>query len=257
MASSLAKTSRIKPQENLKLVLFDEVNGLCPKCYKPLMNNKNQKLTKLYEVAHIYPHSPLPHEIELLKNEEKLNEDLEHEDNLIVLCRDCHKIFDHPRTVEGYREMVKIKKELQRICALKKNWYENKLENEINEVIESLVNLKEEASAKLAYEAMKIDEKASEELTFMIRIKVKGYVQYYYTHIKNRFAEIDKIKPYTSDTIFSQVKKYYLKLKKDGADQNQIFSALAEWIYSITNVKNNEVAEIFVSFFIQNCEVYS
>ncbi|EEH69470.1 hypothetical protein HMPREF0023_1079, partial [Acinetobacter sp. ATCC 27244] len=73
----------------------------------------------------------------------------------------------------------------------------------------------------------------------------------------NRFAELDKVKPYTSDTIFSQVKTYYLQLKSNGADQNQIFTALSDWIYSVANVKNNEVAEIFVSFFIQNCEVYS
>ncbi|MFV5503211.1 ABC-three component system protein [Acinetobacter sp. 226] len=257
MTLSSGSSSRIKPTENLKIVLFDEVNGLCPKCNKPLMKNKKSQLTKLYEIAHIYPHSPHPHEIELLKNEIKLNEDLDHEDNLIALCRDCHKIFDIPRTIDGYREMIEIKKELQRISRQKKLWHENKLDDEINEVIASLVLFKGDASAELSLTAMKIDEKADENLTFMIRLKIKNYVQYFYTHIKSRFAELDKVKPYTSETIFSQVKTYYLKLKKDGADQNQIFKALTEWIYSVTNNKDKEVAEIFVSFFIQNCEVYS
>lgn len=40
MTLSSGSSSRIKPTENLKIVLFDEVNGLCPKCNKPLMKNK-------------------------------------------------------------------------------------------------------------------------------------------------------------------------------------------------------------------------
>lgn len=89
MTVSSGGNSRVKPSPNLNLELFDEVNGLCPKCYKPLLDNKNSKKTKLYEVAHIYPHSPRPHEIELLKSEIRLNIDSDHEDNLIALCRDC------------------------------------------------------------------------------------------------------------------------------------------------------------------------
>ncbi|WP_223804359.1 MULTISPECIES: HNH endonuclease signature motif containing protein [Acinetobacter] len=154
MTLSSGKNSRIKPTENLKIVLFNEVNGLCPKCNKPLMHNNKNQLTKLYEIAHIYPHSAHPHEAELLKNEEKLNDDLDHEDNLIALCRDCHKIFDIPRTIEGYREMIKIKRELQRISRLKNHWYENKLESEINDVINSLVNLTTIATAELSLKAI-------------------------------------------------------------------------------------------------------
>lgn len=256
MTTSSEKNTRIKPTDNLQLILFDEVNGLCPKCKKPLMKNKSKQKTKLFEIAHIYPHSPRPHEVELLKNEIRLNDNLDHEDNLIALCRDCHKIFDNPRTVEGYREMIVIKKELQRLYKLKILWYENKLDNEINEVIKSLLNLKSEALAELSLSALKIDEK-DKDLSFILKLKIKSSVQYFYTHIKDEFAELDKIKPYSSDTIYSQVKTYYLKLKKEGADQNQIFRALAEWFCSVTSVKDNDIAEIFVSFFIQNCEVYS
>lgn len=256
MTTSTGKVSRIKPTENLLIILFDEVNGLCPQCNKPLMNNVKKQKTKLFEVAHIYPHSPHPHEIELLKNEIRLNDDSDHEDNLIALCRDCHKLFDNPRTIEGYQAMVALKIELQRLYKLKTLWHENKLDYEINEVINSLVNLKDEARAELSFSALKIDEK-DKDLNFILKIKIKSYVQYFYTHIREKFAELDKITPYSSDTIFSQVKTYYLKLKKEGADQNQIFRALTEWFCSVTEVKSVEMSEIFVSFFIQNCEVYS
>lgn len=256
MVASSGKSSRIKPTDNLLILLFDEVNGLCPQCNKPLMTNRNKQKTKLFEVAHIYPHSPHPYEIELLKSEIRLNDNPDHEDNLIALCRDCHKVFDNPRTIEGYREMVAIKKELQRLYKLKTLWYENKLDFEINEVINSLLNLKDDALAELSLSALKIDDK-DDGLSLMLKQKIKSCVQYFYTHIKDKFAELDKIKPYSSETIYSQVKTYYLKLKKEGADQNQIFRALTEWLCSVTDVKDVEIAEIFVSFFIQNCEVYS
>ncbi len=51
----------------MSLVLFDEVSSICPKCNKPLMKRSKGQMTKLYEIAHIYPNSPRPHELELLK----------------------------------------------------------------------------------------------------------------------------------------------------------------------------------------------
>ncbi|MFQ2044281.1 ABC-three component system protein [Aeromonas veronii] len=57
--------------------------------------------------------------------------------------------------------------------------------------------------------------------------------------------------------MYSQVKTYYIKLKKQGLNQTQIFSALTDWLKNSTSHKNSEAAEILVSYFVQNCEVYS
>lgn len=241
--------------ENMKIVLFDEVNGICPKCTKPLMKNA-VRLTKLYEIAHIYPHSPLPKEVILLENEERLGNHVDDLDNLVPLCKDCHKIFDHPRTVAGYREMVAIKKELQRIAQLKNEWYENSIDKEINSIIESLSEYNGESTVELSLEAIKIDDKADSTLHALTKIKVRNYVRYFYNEIKHKFSELDKIKPYTSDTIYSQVKTYYFKLKKLQLDQDQIFKAMASWVSSSSGNNNIDASEIFVSFFIQNCEIY-
>lgn len=254
MASSQSK--RKKPTENMGLVLFDEVSAICPKCNKPLMKRKGV-MTKLYEIAHIYPNSPRPNESELLKDEIRLNEDVDHEDNLIALCRDCHKIFDNPRTVEGYREMVAIKRELQRLSKLKNGWFDNSIDEEINEVIDALASFSGEALEELSLDVIKVDEKSDETLNILVKLKIKNNVKYYYPEVKSKFAEMDRAAPYTSDIIYSQVKTYYIKLKKDGLDQTQIFSALTEWIKNTVGCKNTEVCEIIVSFFVQNCEVYS
>lgn len=255
MANSESK--RKKPTENMGLVLFDEVSGICPKCNKPLMKRSKSQMTKLFEVAHIYPNSPRPHELDLLKDEIRLHEDVDHEDNLIALCRDCHKIFDNPRTVAGYQEMVAIKQELQRLSKLKNGWFSSSIDDEINEVIETLVSFSGEAIEELSLDALKVDEKSDETLNNLVKLKIKNNVKYFYSEIKSKFSEMDKGTPFTSDTIYSQIKTYYVKLKKEGLNQTQIFSALTEWIKKSANCDNTEVSEILVSFFVQNCEVYS
>ncbi len=249
--------TRKKPTENMGLVLFDEVGGICPKCTKPLMRKSKSKMTKLFEIAHIYPNSPRTHEVELLKSEERLSENVDDESNLIALCRDCHKIFDNPRTIDGYREMVSLKKELQRLSGLKKGWFDNSIDYEINKVIASLASFTGEALEELSLEAITVDSKSDETLNGLVKLKIKSNVRYFYSDIKSKFAELDKAEPYTSDTIYSQIKTYYLKLKKKNLDQTQIFSALTDWIKNSTDCENTEVSEILVSFFIQNCEVYS
>ena len=86
--------------DNEKMVLFNEVDGRCPICGKPLTNTKNGQIIKMFEVAHIYPANPRPEEIELLKDEERLSKDVNSLDNVIAVCRICHKKFDTPRTIE-------------------------------------------------------------------------------------------------------------------------------------------------------------
>ena len=73
--------------DNEKMVLYNEVNGRCPICGKPLTNNKNGQIIKIFEVAHIYPANPRPDESELLKDEERLSKDVNSLDNVIAVCR--------------------------------------------------------------------------------------------------------------------------------------------------------------------------
>lgn len=221
------------------------------------MKKKGGVRTKLYEIAHIYPNSPRPHEEKLLKNEERLGKDVDDESNLIALCRDCHKVFDNPRTIEGYRDIVSIKKELQRLSSLRKSWFDNSIDHEINKVVASLGLFKGGAVEELSLDAIAVDSKSDETLNALVKLKIKNNVLYFYSDIKSKFSELDKGEPYTSDTIYSQVKTYYLTLRKKNLDQTQIFSALTEWIKNVTDCESTEVAEIIVSFFVQNCEVYS
>lgn len=257
-AATPPKKTRKSQPEKIKLALHDQVQGMCPKCGKFLLSKTRQR-TKLFEIAHIYPFSPTPDEVELLKGEERLHEDSDHEDNLIPLCSDCHKIFDNPRTVEGYREMLQLKKELIQEYKLKVERNDNNIDPAIDTIIHAFSNASEDEleAAPLSYEALKLDEKADETLKVSTKRKIQSNITYYYRTVQAKFTEADKLEDGTSDIILSQVKAYYLILKREKLDQTAIFRAMVQWIKSKSPASHDDDIEVVVSFFIQNCEVYS
>src|ERR1700754_3090759 len=94
--------------------LCTEVNQACPNCGSALFISKGGKRWRNYEIAHIYPLNPTAAEIQLLKGEKRLSSDPNHEDNLMPLCFSCHNIFDNPKTITGYRDLVKKKEDIIR-----------------------------------------------------------------------------------------------------------------------------------------------
>ncbi|MBF2595398.1 HNH endonuclease, partial [Listeria welshimeri] len=76
--------NRVNPTSNMKLLLYNQVDGRCPFCGKNLHYVKNQIQT-LFEVAHIYPANPKSYESELLKDVPRLSEDVNSIENLIVV----------------------------------------------------------------------------------------------------------------------------------------------------------------------------
>ena len=86
--------------------------------------------------------------------------------------------------------------------------------------------------------------------------KIHRNVQDYFYIIKNKFIELDSISPTTTEIISLQIRTHYLLLRKQNQNQKEIFDALVEWMTKRTNQNNYEAAEIIVSYFVQNCEVF-
>ena len=178
------------------MVLYNEVNGRCPICGKSLTHTKKRQIIKMFEVAHIYPANPLPEETELLKNEEYLSEDINSLDNVIAVCRICHKKFDTPRTVEEYRSWVRLKKKLLQDAKLKNTYALFNVEEEIAEILKNLNDESlEEELVRLSYESLKIEQKANKTLPFAIKRTIKNEVVDYFDYIH-------KIKKYAYFFIF-------------------------------------------------------
>ena len=225
------KENRKTFTENDKLVLFSEVNGVCPNCPNTLMYNKNKKNYKRFEIAHIYPLNPKPEEKELL-SEQILSTDPNSLDNLICLCVDCHTQFDKPRTVSEYRKLSILKKSLIKKNKEKEIWNNTKLEKEIFEIIDFLSDEEFDISSKdiLNYDPKTIDSKIDDSITFLTKRNIHRNVQEYYTPINTKFSELDKLAPLTTETISAQIRTQYLTLSKKNSNREAKRKFLMEWL---------------------------
>lgn len=249
--------SRRKYGEADKIYLVSQVDGKCPLCGVQLFYTKGTRTHKAYELAHIYPLRPSKQEIEELKNEVRLHDDVNHPDNLIPLCLSCHGKFDKPRTAKEYRELAKKKQECIRWSKQQEIQSSYHIESEIKRVIDRLYELNiSDDIASIEYDPKRLESKLDQSMSTLSRQKIKNNVADYFQYIKSVLAEVDRENPNASELICAQVKAYYIKQKSLGLDQQDIYGNIVNWIYAKTNPRTIDSSEIVTSFFIQNCEVF-
>ncbi len=249
------KRKKLTPNESA--ILLTETGNMCPLCTKSLMYEKNGRNEKLFEGAHIYPLNPTKVEIELLKDEVRLDENVNNLKNIIAICVDCHTKFDNPRTVEEYRKLLNIKKNILIINQTRAKYYDYQIETEIKQVIKMLVEEFNEVSAiPLNMNALKLDIKANKTLTLITKKKIRNEITDYYLYIREQFSQLDKQNSKSFDAIASQIKTFYIILSKTENSQEVIYGQLTEWLSKKTDNSSLGACGIIVSFFIQNCEVF-
>ncbi|KAA6474136.1 MULTISPECIES: ABC-three component system protein [Bacillus] len=250
--------NRKKLTENQNAILLSEVENMCPLCAKSLMYEKNGRNQKLFEGAHIYPLNPSSEEIELLKKEERLHEDVNNLSNIIALCGDCHKKFDNPRTVEEYRKLLSIKKNILVKNLTRAKYHDYQIETEIKQVIKLLVEeeFNEAPTNILNLTALKLDQKANKTLNGITKRKIRNEITDYYLYIKQQFKQLDKQYPNSFDVIATQIKSFYLIISRSETSQEVIYEQLTEWLSKKTENSSLGACGIIISFFIQNCEVF-
>lgn len=244
--------------DNEKQLLFDEVQGRCPLCGQRLTHKKNGRVYKTFEVAHIYPANPRIEETLLLKNEERLSEDVNDLSNVLATCRICHKKFDTPRTVEEYRSWVRLKRKLMQDNAMKDTYALFNIEADIKTVMEKLNSASiEEEIVPLSLDSLKIDEKANTSFPYALKRSVKNNVVDYFNLIRQNFVDIDKTTPYKFNTVAAQIKSFYSKCMQISDNQEQVYYILVDWLDEKTEHYSKQACEVLIAFFIQDCEVFS
>lgn len=190
--------------DNEKLLLYNEVDGRCPMCGDNLAYQKNNRIYKSFEVAHIYPANPKKEEKETLKDVLRLDSDVNSMKNVIAVCTKCHTIFDNPRTVQEYNKWYYIKKKLVSTAEMKSTFSLYTIESEIQTILEKLNDEQvEKELIELSLNSLKVDEKADETLPYAIKRSIKNDVVDYFDYIKRLFTEIDKLTPKKFDTLAS------------------------------------------------------
>lgn len=246
---------RRKPTQSDELLLIDECGGVCPLCGSSLIN-KNGKKKKLFEVAHIYPNSPTSEEKATLSNVERLGDNSEDIKNWIAICPKCHKEYDFHKTRNEYIKVLNIKKKFSAINDVKQLLSEKSIENELSQIISNLCNLTAEEFKdieKLSYEALSISEKIND---FLLYKDISQKVIDYYLFIKEQFNLQEQNGSKVSlETIAANIKHAYYTCKSNKLNEKQIFSELTNWL--ISKVHSEVIpAQIIISFFVQNCDIY-
>lgn len=251
----LVERIKITPQMSIKYLL--EVDGCCPKCGKYLLRNKKDLPHKEYEIAHIYPNSPIQKEKDELDGLERLGENCEDFKNKIALCRSCHRYYDDNKTKEEYLELVAIKKQLLKKEDTKKKISKVEIEEDIRLIIKDISNVSGEkiANIKLEYKALKISRKI-EDKYLMLKCKVSSYACNYYNFIRETFRNYEKQGIVDFDIVAQQVKLAFISCAKTNDDKSDIFNLMVEWVKSKTQNSSTEACEVLISFFIQDCEVF-
>lgn len=244
--------------ENQYIILYNEVDGVCPLCTISLMYEKAQSLHKRVNLAHIYPHSPTQDEEKLLENVEKLYiDDVDDIKNIICLCPNCHEEFDKPRTLDGYNNLLNIKKELLQNREVKKEFYNHHIEEDIKQVLNVLADddLTIGELINLVYNPATIDNKLNRTIKPLTKKKIKNHVSDFYHIVKQEFQNIDAVKINKATLIATQIKSFYLKSMGKSTNQEDIFNYLVEWLDKKTLV-SKDASSIIIAYFVQNCEVF-
>jgi len=256
------KTAASKPNDRVKiskpeeLALCAQVDGACPLCGAPLFLKKAGRNYRQFEIAHIYPLHPTPSEVALLSNEEHLSDDKNSSENLIPLCFSCHSMYDDGKTLDKYREMVKIKKELLREGQQKQIFLQYEIEAELNEIIDFLCDDAADFPIQDSFQAKRVDEKLDRSVRPLTKQKIKNDVSSFYLFVRDRFSDLERVDPNKAVLIAHQVKCFYLKQKTLGLVQQQIYDNTVRWIQSKRPEVSQEASGVIAAFFVQNCELF-
>ena len=138
-------------------------------------------------------------------------------------------------------------------------------EDELAALIESLCSNEYEQwlNQDLNYNPVPVAKKFTRNELLLVA-KIQGYINMYYTYIRDCFNQWDGKNGFSFNVLSNEVKIAFLKLdsvaQADKLDKFVAFRALVErinnWAKSKASSYSNEACEAVVSFFIQHCEVF-
>lgn len=248
---------RIALTNNVEMQHIQEVGGYCPLCGKSLFRRKGQRVSKQYQIAHIYPNSPNANQKTELHGLERLGVSCEDFENKIALCRDCHGFYDDHTTKEEYLKILNIKKQLMDSNYMQESMASVEIEKDLLIIIEKLstINDSELNELDLKYKGVKLSNKIEDEYS-LLRRKIQNNVCTYFNFIKENMKSLSDEKRINFELIASEVKSAYLKASQITDNKAEIFNSLVEWLNKKIIETTKEGCEIIISFFVQNCEVF-
>ena len=256
--TNLPKEETVSPED---LSLLAQSNYKCPlngtSFWKKSKKNSSG-YDYSFQIVQIYP--------------EDLSEDLRSEfdviqlppkkydspDNCLPLCKACaEKYMDNP-SADVYARLLACKSQILKKTVIDRISSQSDVEDEIVIIIRAISRIDGNTVLEPFSDVLKIEEKILPE-NFVLGETVHDDVIKYYPFIQEQFSLLDGSENATFNVIRSEVMTCYEKYAREGLDQNSIFAELSNWLLSVNGLtpKFRGAADILVSFFVQNCAVFT
>lgn len=240
-AKAKRKSVKVSNKNSLKekygIGLVIEANCICPNlwCTNSLQEDFDEGSALSYEVFRIDETMP------------------ETEDNLIALCPTCYRRLTSNCTEENRNHLKSIKLQLIQNAQDRTVLSSEKLEHEIETVLEKITYTPVEQLVPLNYEPVAVKQKIKNDVPLLIR--VNAYVTAYYSKVDQWLKQMDREGKQRFKPFCNAMKINFLKLDAVEESQQKIFDSLADWIQTNTH-QNRAACEIVVAYFVQKCEVF-
>ena len=70
------------------------------------------------------------------------------------------------------------------------------------------------------------------------------------------FRDIEKNSSFNFNVLSGQIRACFVKMDATGANKNEIFESMVDWINNKTQNISRMACEAIISFFVQHCEVF-
>lgn len=253
-------TKRDSYGENVHSILYAEAGGCCPLCTLPILFRKkgSKKISKGYDVAHIYPLNPTQSQAMVLVDH-PVPQDINALENVIALCPTCHTKYDKDFKLDELQRLRIIKDGYLSEARAKITASEHTIQEEIYEILDVIVSFNSDETAELSptnFDISTVDKKLKTGMSPLQKREIKINAISFYVRIRDHIRRLEQQDQASVRILQNQINSYYLVMNKQNPENKDlVFNYVAQWISSKTN-KPILAAKVLTSFFVQNCEVF-
>lgn len=252
-------TKRAVYSDNQHSILYSETSGCCPLCAQPILFRKkgSGKLTKSYEIAHIYPLHPTPEQAKALMGRDPPIE-INSLDNVIALCPTCHTKFDKDFKVEEMDNLRRIKDGFLADTRARETASQYIIQEEVYAILDSITELDCDISTvtPAQFDISTVEQKLKTGMSPLQKNEIKTNAVTFYIRIRDYIRVLEQNDQLAVLILQNQIKTYYLEMQKQHPDnKDAVFNFVAQWI-SLRTGRPLLAAKVLTSFFVQNCEVF-
>lgn len=240
-------------------ILYAETNGICPLCGCPLMITKSKfsKPTKVYELAHIYPLNPTPHQEKILIGYPKPSQ-INSLENILALCPSCHSKYDKDFKLDELKNLQLIKKRFLDHAIAAQSITQYQLQGEIYQILDKISDFAIDnlTPIQIDMNISTVEQKLKNGMDKLQVHEIKRNAAEYYVRIKEYIKLLEQNSQIKVRLLQNQIHTYYLYIyDQHPNNKDLVFNYIVDWIMKKSN-KSPVASRILVAFFIQNCEIF-